>query len=125
MEQQHPAQPAEPLGTVARGMPVVDASGLPLGTVAQVRQGDPDAVTAQPPTPGATGALDDLIDTTASGEPHVPAETAARLLRRGYLKIDTGRPDGEPIYVEADLVDRVHDQRVRLRVLAASLTSPG
>lgn len=122
--QQHAAQPSEPMGAVTRGMPVVDASGHPVGTVAQVRTGDPDAVTVQPPTPGATGPLDDLITETAYGEPDVPAEAAARLLRRGYLKIDTGRAGGEPLYVEADLVDRVQDERVRLNVLAGSLTPP-
>lgn len=125
MEQQRTSQPQETMAGVARGMPVIDAAGLPVGTVARVRPGDPDAVTVQPPAPGATGPLDDLVSATASGEPDVPAETAARLLRRGYLKIDTGRVGGEPLYVEADLVDQVQDDRVRLTVLAASLTPPG
>lgn len=122
--EQHAAEP-EPMGTVTRGMPVVDASGLPLGTVVQVRRGDPDAVAVQSPAPDVSGTLDDLVRATARDEPHVPAEAAARLLRRGYLKVDTGRAGEEPLYIEADLVDRVQDDRVRLSVLAASLTSPG
>lgn len=125
MEQQRPPQPRESFDAVTRGMPVIDAAGLPVGTVTQVRRGDPDAVTVQPPIAGATGPLDDLVTATNAGEPDVPAESAARLLRRGYLKIDTGRAGAAPIYIEADLVGQVRDDGVRLTVLGASLTPPG
>lgn len=125
MEQQRALHhPAGSIGTVTRGMSVVDAAGIPVGTVAQVRSGDPDAVTVQPPAPGATGPLDELVTATDTSEPDVPAEAAARLLRQGYLKIDTGRAGAAPLYVEADLVEGVHDDRVRLTALAANLTSP-
>jgi hypothetical protein len=105
------------------GMLVIDVAGGVVGTVDIVRPGDVNAVTVQPPTPGAGGSLDGLITSVAAQEPDVPADAAARLLREGYVKVDVGRP--RAVYVEADQIRTVDETGVQLSVPAAELVAEG
>lgn len=105
---------------VASGMLVIDVAGAEVGIVDLVQPGDPNAVTVQAATSGAGGALDEMISSVAAEEPDVPADTAARLRREGYVKVDAGRP--RAVYVEADQISAVDHEAVRLSVPAAQLT---
>jgi hypothetical protein len=109
------------MSQVSPGMLVIDATGGVVGTVDIVRLGDANAVTVQPPVPGAGGSLDGLISSVAGQEPDVPADAAARLLREGYVKVDSGRP--RAVYVEADQIRTVDETGVRLSVPAADLVA--
>ncbi|ASW53157.1 hypothetical protein [Plantactinospora sp. KBS50] len=132
---------AQPIGQVTTGMRVVDATGREIGKVAEVRTGDPNAVTAQEPPEGA-GVLAGRVPHTDSGdEPDVPADLAARLLRTGYLKIDppgpiAGRDTPDPIpdrnapgavdgdrYAGAEQIARVRDGVVELAVPVGELAA--
>ncbi|WP_053202233.1 DUF2171 domain-containing protein [Jiangella muralis] len=100
---------ADRLGEVREGMTVVDALGEELGTVAEVRLGDPGAVTDAGQRPDAGGG-------------DLPDEEAARLRRTGYLRVD--RILAKDLYAAAGDVHRVDGEMVRLRVPADQL-SPG
>ncbi|MDG4816575.1 MULTISPECIES: hypothetical protein [unclassified Micromonospora] len=123
MEQQGTDQQAG-ISRVTTGMPVVDVTGVEVGTVDLVQRGDPNALTVQAstaPTADPGGSLDELIESAAVEEPDVPADLAARLLRTGYLKVSTDHAPTGAVYVLADQIAAVADGRVRLGVLAASL----
>ncbi|SDS97949.1 hypothetical protein [Jiangella sp. DSM 45060] len=111
------------LGDVREGMTVVDALGEELGTVEEVRLGDPEAVTDAGQRSDADGG--DLLDVAAravlSG-PDLPEEEAALLRRTGYLRV--GRILARDLYAAAGDVHRVDGEMVRLRVPADQL-SPG
>lgn len=114
---------ADRLGEVREGMTVVDALGEELGTVAEVRLGDPGAVTDAGQQADAGGG--DLLDTVARavvGGPHLPEEEAARLRRTGYLRVD--RMLAKDLYAAAGDIHRVDGEMVRLRVPVDQL-SPG
>ncbi|TCB94421.1 hypothetical protein E0H26_21060 [Micromonospora zingiberis] len=111
-------------GTVSRvttGMRVVDAAGMDVGTVDLVQRGDPNAVTVQAPTADPGGSLDELIESAAAGEPDVPADLAARLLRTGYLKVSTDLVPTGAVYVLADQIAGISTDQVLLNALAADL----
>ncbi|TDD66459.1 hypothetical protein E1262_22180 [Jiangella aurantiaca] len=113
---------ADRLGDVREGMTVVDALGEELGPVAEVKLGDPEAVTTagQEPAPGG----DDLVGTAAraiwSG-PDLPEQEIARFRRVGYLRVD--RAMARDLYAAADDVHRVDGEMVRLSVPADQLVS--
>ena len=100
---------------------MVDATGTEVGTVDLVQRGDPNAVTVQAPTADPGSSLDELIESTAVEEPDVPADLAARLLHSGYLKVSTELARTGAVYVLADRIAAVTDDRVRLAVPAADL----
>jgi hypothetical protein len=81
---------------VDEGMHAVDADGKKVGTVKEVRLGDPDAVTAE------GQVLDD------DGP---PAGVAERLLRTGYLRLHKGLFGGDR-WVSAEDVAAVDDDSV-------------
>jgi hypothetical protein len=106
----------EPIAQVTSGMRVIDLGGEEVGTVAAVRIGDPNAVTAQAP-PTGTGVLSDRVPHTEEGdEPDVPPDIAARLLRAGYLKVDSAGLFARDLYVEADQIAEVNQDVVELAV---------
>lgn len=111
-----------PVAEVTTGMRVVDADGEQVGTVDIVRLGDPNAVTVQAPATDAGGTLAEMVSSAAVEEPDVPADAAARLLRRGYVKVDGDRPLDGAFYVEADQIADVGQDVVRLNVAIADLT---
>jgi hypothetical protein len=99
---------------VSEGMRVIDADGAEVGVVDLVRLSDIDAVTVQAPVDGS--AVSDLAGSTEVEEPDVPADVAARLLRKGYLKVDGEEPFDVAVYVEADQIEDVRDNVVQLNV---------
>ncbi|WP_433533350.1 hypothetical protein ACQPYA_01520 [Micromonospora sp. CA-263727] len=112
--------------TVARvttGMRVVDSAGIEVGTVDLVQRGDPNAVTVQAPSADPGGSLDELIESATAGEPDVPADLAARLLRTGYLKVSTDLVPTGAVYVLADQIVTVSDNQVLLNAPATTLPS--
>lgn len=78
----------EPIIHVQEGMRVVDRAGENVGTVELVKLGDPQAVTARGQAPGGGGIVDELKSAFGAGEPQVPDELAARLMRLGFVKVD-------------------------------------
>ncbi|RKR89656.1 hypothetical protein BDK92_4012 [Micromonospora pisi] len=111
----------EPIAQVTTGMRVVDPVGEEVGTVVAVRVGDPNAVTAQDP-PNGDGVLGDRVPHTESGdEPDVPPDLAARLLRSGYLKVDSPGLLARDLYIEADQIADVNQDVVELTVGRAEL----
>ncbi|HEY8533640.1 MAG TPA: hypothetical protein VIL44_07175 [Micromonospora sp.] len=112
----------DPIAQITPGMRVIDSTGHEVGTVIRVRVGDPNAVIAQGPTTG-TGSLEGRIpDPLAGDEPEVPPDIAARMLRFGYLKVDTNSLFLRDVYVEANQISTVVDDQVLLNVPASSLT---
>ncbi|KWV31526.1 hypothetical protein [Micromonospora rifamycinica] len=109
------------ISRVTTGMRVVDTVGVEIGTVDLVQRGDPNAVTVQAATPDPGGSLDELIASVAVEEPDVPADLAARLLRTGYLKVSTELARTGAVYVLADQIATVTDDRVRLSVPVGDL----
>ncbi|WP_329106340.1 hypothetical protein OG792_00710 [Micromonospora sp. NBC_01699] len=106
----------EPIAQVTNGMRVVDPGGEEVGTVVAVRLGDPNAVTAQDP-PTGDGVLGAGVPHTENGdEPDVPPDLAARLLRTGYLKVDSRGILTQDLYVEADQIAKVNQDVVELTV---------
>ncbi|MBB5789239.1 hypothetical protein [Jiangella mangrovi] len=113
---------ADRLSDVREGMTVVDALGEELGTVAEVKMGDPEAVTAagQQAEPGG----DDLLTSVVRSiwDAGLPEQEAARLSRVGYLRVD--RTLARDLYAAGDEVHRVDGEMVRLSVPADHLV-PG
>lgn len=119
-----PASPTspDPIAQVTPGMRVIDATGEEVGTVIRVRVGDPDAVIAQGPTVG-TGTLEGRVPDPETGdEPEVPPDVAARMLRYGYLKVDTNSLFARDVYVEAGQIAEVREDVVSLSVPSSWLT---
>ncbi|MFB9234934.1 hypothetical protein ACFFWC_05205 [Plantactinospora siamensis] len=114
---------AQPIAQVNNGMRVVDAAGREIGTVTEVRMGDPNAVTAQDP-PGGEGVLAGKVPHTEDGdEPDVPADLAARLLRSGYVRVDSrGLFQGDR-YALAEQIAKVREDVVELAVPVADLAA--
>ncbi|WKU03580.1 hypothetical protein [Micromonospora sp. HUAS LYJ1] len=109
------------ISRITTGMRVVDTAGVEIGTVDLVQRGDPNAVTVQAATADPGGSLDELIESVAVEEPDVPADLAARLLRTGYLKVSTELARTGAVYVLADQIATVTDDRVRLHVPVGDL----
>jgi uncharacterized protein (TIGR02271 family) len=108
--------PAQPIERVREGLPVVDSSGEKVGTVARVKLGDPQAVTAQGNEPDESGVLGIIpIGVGRQPEPDVPEPLRSQLLRVGFVKVDgRGLSDAER-YVPADRILEVTEEAVRLK----------
>src|SRR3954447_20524259 len=81
--------PHEMMKRIREGMDVFDSAGEHIGTVGDLRIGDPDAIDVHGP-----GRLPGEGLARARGpppEPNVPAGLVGRLLRTGYIKIDDKR----------------------------------
>lgn len=112
----NPAEQVGPIDRVREGMTVMDRDGEKVGTVEDVRMGDPGAVTEagnQREHPDFLGTIADVF-TGEEHEPDVPNPLRARLLRSGYLKIDGGFLVGKDRYVPADMIASVNEDVVRL-----------
>ncbi|MGS2613866.1 hypothetical protein ACVCAH_04930 [Micromonospora sp. LZ34] len=119
---EHGTEQQRTISKVTTGMRVIDAAGTEVGTVDLVQRGDPNAVTVQAPTADPGSSLDELIESTAVEEPDVPADLAARLLHSGYLKVSTDLVRTGAVYVLADQIAAIADDRVRLTVPAGDLS---
>ncbi|WP_219419700.1 DUF2171 domain-containing protein [Pseudonocardia nigra] len=111
-----------PIAQVRTGMRVVDVGGADVGTVETVKMGDPEAVTEEGQTPQGGGLGDIVRNTFGGGEPHVPEQLAARLLRVGFVKVDGKGLFGRDFYVPADQVGEVDGDAVHLTVSGDELT---
>jgi hypothetical protein len=78
----------EPLGRVREGMPVYDRENARIGTVRTVYLGsEPGSVTADQPAVSPHSFVDDLAQALAPAA--LPDAIRARLLREGFIRIDT------------------------------------
>lgn len=111
------------MGQVREGMKVLDQSGQEIGTVEEFKLGDPQAVTAEGQAPDTGGGLVDDLARAVSGGPDVPQQYAERLLRIGYIKIDSKGLFKSDCYAGADRVERVEGDTVHLNVDKSQLVS--
>lgn len=103
-----------PIKHVQKGMLVIDANGEDVGTVAEVQMGDPQAVTSQGQEMSSGGRLLGQLIEGLGGGSSLPRQQQERLLRVGYVRIESpGGPSG-PSHVPADLIRAVADGRVHL-----------
>jgi len=114
---------ASPMELVHEGMTVVDSAGEKVGTVEGLKMGDPGAATDRGNELRDEGFLGDLAQVFGDErEPDVSEPMRARLLRTGYLKVDSpGFLIETDRYVPADQIASVSDDTVRLRVLKDTL----
>jgi hypothetical protein len=111
------------IAKVREDMRVVDQAGSELGRVELVKMGDADAVTTagqqgDHPEGGLVGVLGRLI---GGGEPNVSEPLAARLLRKGFVKVDGKGLMDRDLYVAADQIARVDGEDVHLNVSQQAL----
>lgn len=108
-----------PIEMVREGMTVVDSTGDKVGKVEGLKMGDPEAATEQGNELQDTGFIGDLANAVFGDErePDVPGPARARLLRSGYIKIDSpGFLIETDRYVPADMIASVDGDTVHLRV---------
>lgn len=106
---------AGPIRDVREGMRVIDAAGEDVGTVAEVKMGDPDAATTEGESMGSGNFLTQLARGFGSDSGLHPQEQE-RLMRMGYLKIDGEGAFSGDGYVSAAHVKEVSGDRVQLDV---------
>lgn len=112
-----------PIKHAVEGMSVVDAAGQDVGTVAEVKMGDPQAATGQgQQAPRGGGLLTELAGAFTAGT-SMPAQQQQRLVRLGYLRISGPGLMADDLYVTADHVTGVRGDRVQLDVPATALHS--
>ncbi|HEY3514719.1 MAG TPA: hypothetical protein VGL36_36395, partial [Kribbella sp.] len=71
---------------------------------------------------GTAGGIIGVLRRAIGGaEPDIPEPLAARLLRKGFLKVDGKGALEREKYVSADQIDRVEDDNVHLNVDKADL----
>jgi len=101
------------INRVRRGMTVVDANGEELGSIEEVKMGDPGAATVGGDVPADPG----LIAAFFGGvEPDLPEALRARLLRFGYVKVDGKGWIDTDRYIVADQIGNVSGDTVTLTV---------
>lgn len=117
------------LTRIYEGMTVYDQAGSKVGTVKDVRFG---AVTQAaddrglgPATPAApdnaeTSLLEDFAKTISPTEP-IPQELRQRLLRQGFIRIDSSGIFTSDRYATSDQIAQVSDDYVTLRVTRNTL----
>lgn len=108
----------DPIEQVREGMDVYDTQGQRLGSVATIKMGDPEAVTAQGQQPERSGGIVGALMAAFEGGSGMPEERKERLLRLGYLEIN-GTGIGNRFYESAEAIDRVTDAGVFLNSTAA------
>ncbi len=107
----------EMLAQIKEGMAVLDSAGARIGTVEEVYFGtgsdEVEAYTADRGGGPSSGLNPDIADTYAPG-PDLPDILRRRLLRHGYIRIDTGIR--QHAFALADQVTGVSNDTVRLSV---------
>lgn len=110
-----------PIADVEAGMRVLDRDEKPVGSVATMKMGDPQAITTEGQR--SPGALWDWIrDSFGGSEPDVPPTRAEQLLREGYIKIDARGVFARDLYADAGQISNVDAEGVHLSVPRAALT---
>jgi hypothetical protein len=116
--------PSTVLTQIYEGMSVYDCEGDKVGTVKNVYFGTVSeeqderglgAATASPPGQQETSLLEDFAKTLAAPEP-VPEPLRQRLLRHGFIRINTSGILAADRYAMPDQIESVSDNRVTLRV---------
>lgn len=117
-------EPSGPLTQVREGAAVYDRSDRKIGTVREVYLGDTTAeerATGQ--EPATTEVIDDRNDSLLAhvadafaGPARVPETLRARLLREGYIEIDSSGFFAGDRFATADQIAAVENDRVVLRV---------
>lgn len=106
----------ESMREVREGMSVVDRSGKEVGTVEGFKEGDPEAVTSQGQAPRDDGGLvGEVADVLGAGT-DLPAQHAERMMRVGYIKIDSKGLFKSDCFAAADHLDRVEDDVLHLSI---------
>ncbi|HET7055721.1 MAG TPA: hypothetical protein VFI12_04610 [Thermomicrobiales bacterium] len=108
---------AGPIEKVHKGMHVVDAAGDDIGRVEFVKMGDPQAATIGADADTRDGLAENFAEIFGwDGEPDLPPALAARLMRVGFIKIDSKGLFAKDRYVAADRIAGVSGDTVRLTV---------
>jgi hypothetical protein len=111
-----------PIGKVHEKMTVVDDAGERVGTVKDIKMGDPEAATEEGQHVGApSNWADRIAEAFGAADPAVPAPEAARLLRTGYVRIDTAGLFAGDTYASADQIAHVEGDLVELNVSKEAL----
>ena len=108
-----------PIEMVREGMTVMDSTGEKVGKVEGLKMGDPGAATEAGNELQDTGFLGNVAEAVFGDErePDVPGPARARLLRSGYIKVDSPSFLIETDrYVPADMIASVSGDTVHLRV---------
>ena len=103
-----------PIGHVREGMTVVDESGDEVGTVKEIRMGDPQAVTSEGQSMEQDVGFVQRMADAFSGNDDLSDHAKERLARVGFLRVDRGLLGGDA-YVAADRVVSVSGDTVRVR----------
>ncbi|GAA4993299.1 hypothetical protein [Actinopolymorpha pittospori] len=113
-----------PITQVREHMSVVDAEGKRLGTVAEVKMGDPEAATEQGQQMTSRSDIASTVLAAFGGrEPFaVPSCEAGDLLRKGFVKVDPRGVFKRDFYISAEDVLGVDDRSVRVAISAAQVT---
>lgn len=109
-----------PVREVREGMHVLDVDGEDVGTVAEVRMGDSQAVTGEGQQ--GSGGTSALVAAFTAG-PTIPEQERERMVRLGYLRVGGGLLSSDR-YVTADQVVDVDGDRVQLDVGGPALLEP-
>jgi hypothetical protein len=112
---------------IQEGMHVMDASGEDIGRVDLIRMGDPQATTATAGNEDRGSTPLDFVAEAfgAESEPDVPEPLRSRLVREGYLKLDSANLLEADRYVPANYVRGVTNERVELNVRKQELAREG
>lgn len=119
-----PQEPG-PISQVRPGMRVIDHDGDEVGRVDDVKLGDPQAITPHGQTRDhGESLIGNLAEALGGGrDPNVPDQLAARLLRTGYIKIDSKGVLARDLYAGPDTIGSVHGDDVILAVPRSQLTA--
>ncbi len=103
------------MSRVREGMKVVSASGEDVGTVKNVKMGNPGATTAEGQAAEQSEGLLGALARGFTGAEGMDDERQQRLLRLGYVEVK-GAGLSRDFHVASDQVDRVSDDTVYLSV---------
>jgi hypothetical protein len=129
-----------PLERVRQGMVVIGENGSRIGTVNQVRMGEPDAVTTPDDTrvddgvgvavapassPGGTTAFGAGVPLIGPGddEPDIPDPLRTTLRRVGFIEVDGSELHGADRYIPGDRIAEVTAETVRLGSSATRISA--
>ncbi len=105
------------LSEVHTGMRVIDAEGKDIGSVNDMRLGEPAAAGIDPAeAPGALSPIDDLLIGWFGDNHDIPETIRHRMLHEGFLKIGQTGLFGSETFALASEIGGVAGDTVRLTV---------
>lgn len=110
---------------VEMNMTVVDVAGERLGHVSYIHMGDPEADTTEGEDYQTPGILRWVWRGIVGSEPKTPEPFRSRLLRHGFIKINTPGRTAHDLYASADFVQAVAGETVTLSVATDQLPEVG